>query len=304
MFSSLPRTHWATLSLADLHQTVKAQFDTLRAAPAHVRPFLRTGGVGDVSCATDIGRRPYNEDGVFISNNVLAVADGHGGAETMRRVIRIVERMQPMHVAHSVADLQAHARNTFRQMHEELTELEQSYPARSGSTLTLVTRNKLRRTGDTVFTIANVGDSRAVQVCPLSVQQLTNDHNTNDDVEKMRVNRVRELKDDRLFGSLNVTRAMGDFEFEAAGLTHEPDKVTVLPMHDECAIVIGSDGLYETLNNEQIGVIVRTCLQEAKRRSMTVNVAAILLLLAYETGSFDNLSVIVIANQESDSDAL
>ena len=66
--------------------------------------------------------------------------------------------------------------------------------------------------------VANAGDSRAV-ICNLKgeAKELSRDHKPDDKIEKERIYKAGGTVDDgRINGNLNLSRAIGDFEYKSS----------------------------------------------------------------------------------------
>lgn len=219
-----------------------------------------------VTCTAQ-GWRPKMEDrhvtlmeispGVFYS----AVFDGHGGAKTAE-----------------------FAQNNLHDVIRESNFFKKADYARAcveGFILTdrLISQKVEESSGSTALTViidseniycANVGDSRTVASygghgCPLSF-----DHKPNRTDEMKRIeNGGGWVEYNRVNGALAMSRALGDFFFKQnlenplhkQVVTAIPD-VTICKLKDFEFIVLGCDGLYDMLNNEEVVNFVRIRLAQ------------------------------------------
>eukprot|EP00755_Sulcionema_specki_P009487 Sspe_Gene.43835::Locus_21434_Transcript_1_1_Confidence_1.000_Length_1952::g.43835::m.43835 len=113
------------------------------------------------------------------------------------------------------------------------------------------------------FYVANLGDSRAVwcrrKGDDIVVQQLTEDHNVKNakEVESVQA-RGGRIAQKRVDGVLCVTRALGNRQCQGS-ISQDPDIYSYpIDWEDEQFIVIGTDGLFETLSNDEICRAVAT----------------------------------------------
>lgn len=100
--------------------------------------------------------------------------------------------------------------------------------------------------------VANVGDTRAVLMSgPATYERLSYDHRATDKAEVERVKRDGGIvMEDRVAGSLAVTRAFGDHSLKRDGVTAKPHiKRHVLRPTDKF-LVMGSDGIWDVLDDE------------------------------------------------------
>eukprot|EP00038_Savillea_parva_P012140 m.202538 g.202538 ORF g.202538 m.202538 type:complete len:506 (+) comp21796_c0_seq1:506-2023(+) len=116
--------------------------------------------------------------------------------------------------------------------------------------------------GDTrILVVANVGDSRAV-ICRNGVAvDLSDDHHTEHDAERERVEAAGgRIAQGRVNGGLNMTRALGDHQFKqnkdlpltAQMISPEPDvTITTLGPEDKF-LVLACDGIWNSLTSEDV----------------------------------------------------
>ncbi|KAK8959993.1 Protein kinase and PP2C-like domain-containing protein [Platanthera guangdongensis] len=146
--------------------------------------------------------------------------------------------------------------------------------------------------GNKIF-VANAGDCRAI-LCraghpfPMSKEHLASCHK-----ERMRVmSEGMEVKwqvNTWRVGpaALEVTRSIGDGDLKPA-VTAEPEIIeTSLSTADEF-LVMGSDGLWDVMSNEEVISIVRDTVKEPSMCSKRLST------VATERGSVDNITVIVV----------
>jgi len=158
--------------------------------------------------------------------------------------------------------------------------------------------------GTTIFA-ANVGDSITLLVprdSALPVVRLSEEHGGKNAQESARIKAAGgTMAYGRVGGSLAVTRALGDHALKAdpsgRGLTAEPyvSERLLDPSTDLC-LLIGSDGLWESLTDEQIGQIARQALAEGGRGAAAAaqEAARRVVVAAMERGSRDNVSAVCV----------
>jgi serine/threonine protein phosphatase PrpC len=151
--------------------------------------------------------------------------------------------------------------------------------------------------------VANAGDCRAI-VChsdgsePL---QLSTDHKVTDEVERKRVLDAGGIvHNDKLFGMLGVSRAIGDRDFKTPGtenaLIAEPQIVehTVEPLDD--FVVLATDGIWDVMSNTDVQNMVHDCIRKQQAAGLPVslqNCAEGLIEEAIRRGSRDDISVVI-----------
>lgn len=143
---------------------------------------------------------------------------------------------------------------------------------RMGTTLTAVNVS-----GDDLW-VAHVGDSRAYLVRDGRTTLLTNDHTTVGDLVRMKLISPDKVRTHAQRSTLN--RAVG------LGLFVRPD-VTSLKLRDGDRVVLCSDGLWCSIEDDELGSLVGEAegLEE---------LCASLIRTALDRGSEDNVSVIIV----------
>ncbi|CAI5729656.1 unnamed protein product [Hyaloperonospora brassicae] len=217
----------------------------------------------------------------------FGVYDGHGGAQ----VSSLLALLFPVYVLAApeyASDLAAACHSATMAMDEEIRKRE----LKGGATaVTLLLR------GETAV-LSNTGDCRAILVAKrdqagVHVTQLTTDHKASNEQEKRRIEEsggmvlyVRGVA--RVNGRLAVARAFGDSEL--GRLVIADPEVTVHALHQEDEyIVLGSDGLWDVLTNEQVASYI------GEHPLLDVQeMAHMLTHLAVELGTSDNVTVIVV----------
>jgi len=109
--------------------------------------------------------------------------------------------------------------------------------------------------------IANAGDSRSILATKGIGIDLSRDHKPEDKKETERIIKAGGyVTNGRVVGNLNLSRALGDLQYKrAAGLKLEEQMITSMPDilkqklgQDYDFIVMGCDGIYDTLTTKQI----------------------------------------------------
>lgn len=122
--------------------------------------------------------------------------------------------------------------------------------------------------------VANIGDSRAMLIRDGLAIPLTEDHKPEDSEERRRIlgagGRVIKMGPcHRIDGSLNLSRAFGDFSLKAnktlpadrQKVIAVPD-VTQTPFEDGDLLVVGCDGLFERCSWQDVATIIWSRLEK------------------------------------------
>jgi serine/threonine protein phosphatase PrpC len=119
-----------------------------------------------------------------------------------------------------------------------------------------------------ILTVANAGDSRAV-LCRANgvVLPLSYDHKPQQDREMTRITRSGGFVNHfgRVNGNLNLSRSIGDLKYKQVPgippadqmITAEPDVIQVALQDDDEFIILGCDGIWDCLSNEDAVDYVR-----------------------------------------------
>lgn len=214
------------------------------------------------------------------------VFDGHGGAACSS----MLAMLMPLYLLLSPDfhnNLIAAAKRACLTINDEILRRESADQCSGGSTALVV----MIRSG--VAYICNIGDCRAILISRSGVQPLTTDHKAANEKEKQRIEEAGGLVlyvkgVARVNGRLAVTRAFGDAELQQYVIANPEITCHQLTAQDEY-IVVASDGLWDTLSNEQ----VMACIRNNPWLSIE-EVAQVLINRAIEEGSMDNITVLVI----------
>ncbi len=225
---------------------------------------------------TDTGRRSNNEDAYLAEPRlgVYAVADGMGGYEggevasrvSLESLLAYFERLGPDNLDLE-GDEQAsrqQVRMAIRMADREIARRAVGELSEMGTTLVcLVVR-------ETRALIAHVGDSRIYRLRDGAIEQLTRDHSLVAEMEARGLSAAPNL-------SHIVTQALGQ------GPPARPD-VRVIDLRPGDRFLLCSDGLSDVLEPGDIA-------REVTRRGA----ARALVKLAYDAGSMDNITALVVS---------
>ena len=187
--------------------------------------------------------------------------------------------------------------------------------------MALINKNKL--------IIANIGDSRLVLFKKKSLFFVTEDHKPNSPKEKIRIEKAggniyQTQSPIPIFqngkkidipwrvnpGRLSVSSTFGDIEAKNENFGGKKNIVVALPDITEIELdddfnllVIGCDGIFDVLNNEQILECVKIVIKEKNIKDLNdINmsefcgdIADMIIKSSLALDSFDNISCIVVA---------
>ena len=276
--------------------------------------------------------RDYNEDTITATKIILegqndkntfffAIYDGHGGNGCS---LYLKEKLHH-YIKNFSKDSIKEAINTVEQKflkEEALDEKgELKDPSGSCGIMALIHQNKL--------IIANVGDSRLIIYKKSSLFFSTEDHKPGSPSEKSRIEAAggtiyqtpsliplhqngKEIETPWrvLPGRLSVSRTFGDIEAKNENLGGMKNVVVALPDITEIEldndfnfIVLGCDGIFDVLSNEEILECVKIVIKEKEIKDLNnVNIselcgyiADMIIKSSLAKDSYDNVSCIVVA---------
>lgn len=112
---------------------------------------------------------------------------------------------------------------------------------------------------------SNAGDARILYRTKDLMQPATVDHKPDTEKERERIQKAGSFVTvicnvARVAGQLAVSRAIGDYDYKQYGVTAEPETYHYDSLDFLKFIVLGCDGLYDILSNEEIDYIVSRAL--------------------------------------------
>jgi serine/threonine protein phosphatase PrpC len=255
------------------------------------------------------GRRRSNEDQHFhlinLDNtnrklnkvNFVGVFDGHGG----KLVSKYLKKNLPKFFINKIKrnmfkntkETSNYIKNIFDLVQQNLIKYHPRASSYCGSTA-LCGIQTLDSMGKKSIWVTNVGDSRAV-LCKRNNQAkaLSEDHKPNSRKEKKRIGQLGgsieyDGSDWRIKG-LSLSRAFGDVE-ATPYVSHRPDIFKYKLCKDDKFIIFACDGLWDVLSNQKAVDYVNKLIN--KRYSG--NIAKALAEHAYNIGSYDNVTAVVM----------
>lgn len=279
-----------------------------------------------VSIAQDENKdyRPYMEDGHCVLDplpqqgehhagqwGLFAVYDGHGSDKEMKFCEAQLHSLVAAELRESTCTDSSCIGNALACAFGKAdAELERLGSFRSGCTATVALATRLSNSGVEIH-VGNVGDSRALLVGAFGTRRLSIDHRTTQCSELTRIKDVGGfVYNRRVSGVLAVTRSLGDHYLKPS-VSGEPDICSYNHSDSSCddtvALVIASDGLWDSVEDDEVEEVLTKCLSNAavakasadvgaKAEAVTklqVHSAQALVDQAKARGSRDNIKVLV-----------
>lgn len=225
------------------------------------------------------------------TRGIFSVFDGHGGREAADyaadnlhdNILREINRVE------SSLDLDEFTEQVKAAMIEGFLATDQDFLSlgdlQGGATATTAYLSKGR------IWVANVGDCRAVICQGGEAVALTHDHRPDCAKEREAVERRGgEIVRERVQGVLGVSRALGDRELKSY-ITAEPSVFCGPVSESSEFLILGTDGLWDHVDNQEAVELVRLALDE--KRGIHAACRG-LVELARANRSRDDISVLVV----------
>jgi serine/threonine protein phosphatase PrpC len=251
------------------------------------------------------GRRENNEDKHTIilninkiSNklnaiNLFGIYDGHGGSLVSEYLAENIPSYYCFSDLETPFNKEYHYK-TFETIQKKLLQTDFGYSMGSTCLLNIMYKYK----NEIHMNIVNIGDSRLTIVYKNGkASQITTDHKPDDINEQERIEKLGgEIYIDSeqvcRIGDLSLSRAFGDGD-NAPYISQKPDvyykKISSLTKY----IVMGCDGLWDVINNDELFEI----LENFKKNNETkteINLASKLATECLNRGCSDNISIIIM----------
>ncbi len=132
---------------------------------------------------------------------------------------------------------------------------------------------------DNVLYVANAGDSRCILLSGKTAIALSEDHKPDLDIEKERITKAGGyISDGRINGNLNLSRAIGDLEYKKNTdlqpgeqlISAVPDVQSRILTDEDELLVLGCDGIWECLSNQEIAEYLRERVKGGRKNTEAV----------------------------------
>ena len=219
-------------------------------------------------------------DGFNNSNDsgVFCIFDGHGGNE--------VSSFLQKNIVNYLREYSSNFDLMFQKLDQNF--LNENFD-QIGSTACIIyiTKEYSINNSKKILYCANIGDTRAVLINNISIKRISYDDRATDKNESERIKNLGGvIFGGRVFGNLMLTRAFGDYELKKYGVICNPHIVKYDIDFDDKFIIIASDGVWDTLNEEEIFQISKKCKNAKELCDIIVNNSLV--------KSMDNISCFVI----------
>ena len=238
--------------------------------------------------------RQYMEDkGISILNingdpdkALFCLFDGHGGDQVSKFLQKNFLKYFKEIILPSGKN-NSNINDAFTKLFKTLDEkIKEFNYTQIGSTACIIyiTNEKGRK----ILYSANIGDTRALLISKNEYQRLTYEHRASDSNEYKRIiNGGGIVLEGRIYGSLMLSRAFGDWEFKNYGLICEPFINERKINDNDKYVIIATDGVWDSLNDDDVYEISKDFDNSKELCNYIVKKSA-------EKFSMDNISCFVI----------
>lgn len=265
-FHSIDRSNRSDLSTT-FHRSMHIDFDDSNCEEAEHESSNNTLATRRSSLSSSIAS---SQEGEIPNISNLTMIQGNSKKEVIANQIPII-----------LAD-------SFTSANQKLLEDPRGIAESAGTTATsLVVTSKH-------FHIANVGDSRCLLITKskgkVEVDQVTAEHNTDSPTEVERINEMggvvmtsnqydlgcatdmsasnetkRVWSKDGKYPGTAFTRSIGDGNAKDLGVTAEPECVSIPITQKDTMFVLGTDGIFDFISNDEVADIVLDCDEDLEK---------------------------------------
>ena len=235
------------------------------------------------------GYRDYMEDKSRVVQNIngdknshlFCLFDGHGGVNVSQflqeNFYRYFKEMLPM------SNPQENFKELFNIIDSKIKDLNL---LNIGSTACIIYITK--ENGKKVLYSANIGDTRSILISSNDYRRLSYDHRATDTNEYNRIIQSGGIVfGGRVYGTLMLSRAFGDWELKSYGVISEPYVTKININENDKYVIIASDGIWDILDDVDV-------YEMSKNMDNSKDLCNNIVEKALDKGSMDNISCFVI----------
>ena len=205
----------------------------------------------------NIEHRQYMEDFHIIIPNFqndqnksfFGIFDGHSGSDAAIYLKNNLAKIFQNQLNQTNNDINKSLIQSFSKIDNEIIAKYNE----SGSTCTVIFIYKDQNLNKKIFYCANVGDSKCYLITTKNIKQISIDHNCNDKNEVERIKKSGGIVfNGRVFGTLILTRSIGDKELKKYGVINEPSIYKKEIENEDKYLILASDGVWDVVNEDDI----------------------------------------------------
>ena len=218
------------------------------------------------------------------SISLFAIYDGHNGKFVSEYLNKNLPKILYSKIEKNEYQIEKSINETFKEINLNLEKIPNAKETGSTATLIIIDNN--------ILYCANVGDSECYYITKDKIIQMTKLHNCKNIEEIERVKNNKGLFfNNRIFGSLSLTRSIGDTDYKEFGVSGIPNiKKEILTENYSKFIILGSDGVWDVIDESYLNQI-------EKENGILLNAKDFcekIVSHSIEKGSQDNISCVVI----------
>jgi len=235
--------------------------------------------------------RNQMEDFSYINKNFLekdnhkmslfAIFDGHGGKEVSEYLQKNFHEILKKNILKSNFKIENSIGDSFLEIDSILKQTNNFKMTGSTATIILIDNN--------IIYCGNVGDSSSFYITKDKIIKMTKVHNTKNEKEIERIKKCNGLVfNGKVYGSLSLTRCIGDFDFKDNGVIAKPT-ISKQIIHKGISrfVVLGSDGVWDAISKEDL---FKLSLSFNNSKDFCYKI----IKYSIDKGTMDNVSCIVI----------
>jgi serine/threonine protein phosphatase PrpC len=212
--------------------------------------------------------------------SLFAIFDGHNGTIVSEFLQKNFAKTLKKNLEKNEFKIEKSIGDSFIEIDTQLKKNNELKMIGSTATIVLIDNN--------LIYCANVGDSTCFYLSIDEIKQLSIQHNTKNIKE---VNRIKKnngfVFNGKVFGSLSVTRAIGDFDFKEGGVIAIPTISKEEICDKSKFVILASDGLWDVISKDD-------AFEMSKNMENAKGFCEMLVKDAIDKGTGDNVSCIVI----------
>ena len=247
----------------------------------------------------NIEHRPEMQDfhcikkffGKNLNQSYFAIFDGHGGKEVSEYLSLNFHKFLYNELNYELSEknipkIENSIKIAFQKIDNEIIN-NSKISKNTGSTATIIFIFNLEQK-NRILICANIGDTKGYLLTKNDIKLITKEHICSDLKEVKRIKESGGLVfQGRVYGTLMLTRSLGDKEMKKYGVIALPDFFVKKINEKDIFCVIGSDGIWDVIDEEEI-------LDLSQQKISSDEFAKKIIKMAEERDTRDNASCIVI----------
>ena len=219
------------------------------------------------------------------TKSYFAIFDGHNGANPALYCKENLHNILARSLTQTNYNIDKSFQYSFNKISQEINSKFQQKDTGTTATVLLIQQEDHHK----VIYCANVGDSKCYLIKKNGTSiQISKDHKCSEEEEVSRVKSSGGIVfGGRVFGTLMLTRSIGDMEMKNYGVIATPSVNRTVITEEDAYVVLASDGVWDVVNPEGLSIIGKK--NESAEKSCNA-----IVKMAMDGGTRDNVSCIVV----------